>query len=78
MGLTLIATVRGVDLFPPPIKWMPPNCVLEVDDILQPWTWQQPFDLIHMRILDAAFTPEENAQLYQQCYEYALTQDMKR
>ncbi|KAJ5305849.1 hypothetical protein N7508_004864 [Penicillium antarcticum] len=62
------ATVRGVDLFPPPINWMPPNCVLEVDDILQPWTWQQPFDLIHMRNLDAAFTPEENARLYQQCY----------
>lgn len=63
-----IATVRGVDLFPPPVNWIPPNCILEVDDILQPWTWRDPFDLVHLRLLDAAFTLEETDQLYQQCY----------
>ncbi|KAJ5358162.1 hypothetical protein N7541_005320 [Penicillium brevicompactum] len=63
------AIVRGVDLFPPPVSWMPPNCVLEVDDVLQEWTWQQPFDLIHMRILEGAFTHEESNRLYKQCYE---------
>jgi hypothetical protein len=70
LTLTDAATVRGVDLFPPPLSWMPPNCILEIDDVLQEWTWQQPFDLIHMRILDAAFTHEEQERLYQQCYEY--------
>ncbi|KAJ5689817.1 hypothetical protein N7462_004209 [Penicillium macrosclerotiorum] len=63
------ATVRGVDLYPPPVTWMPPNCILEVDDVLQEWTWQQPFDLIHMRIMDAAFTAEERERLYEQCYK---------
>jgi hypothetical protein len=29
------AIVRGVDLFPPPVTWMPPNCIMEVDDVLQ-------------------------------------------
>lgn len=64
-----LAIVRGVDLFPPPVSWMPPNCILEVDDVLQEWTWQQPFDLIHMRILEGAFTHEESNRLYEQCYE---------
>ena len=64
-----IATVRGVDLFPPPVPWLPPNCFLEVDDVVQPWTWRDPFDLVHLRLLDAAFTPQETDQLYQQCYE---------
>lgn len=65
-----LATVRGVDLFPPPNSWLPPNCIFEVDNILNEWTWLQPFDLIHMRIMDGAFTCQETAQLYQQCYEY--------
>ncbi|KAI1839103.1 hypothetical protein DTO006G1_757 [Penicillium roqueforti] len=48
-------TVRGVDLFPPPITWMPPNCILEVDNILEEWTWRDPLDLIHMRIMTGSF-----------------------
>ncbi|KAH8694893.1 S-adenosyl-L-methionine-dependent methyltransferase [Talaromyces proteolyticus] len=63
------ATVRGVDLYPPPIGWVPPNCVLEVDDALQEWTWREPFDLIHMRLLLGAFTPEEWDKVYTQCFE---------
>ena len=27
------ATVHGVDLYPPPDTWVPPNCVFEVDDL---------------------------------------------
>ncbi|KAJ5107355.1 hypothetical protein N7456_004030 [Penicillium angulare] len=61
--------VRGVDIFPPPVNWTPPNCILEVDDVLQEWTWSQPFDLIHLRIMEASFTPEELDRLYQQCYQ---------
>lgn len=26
-------TVHGVDLYPPPQTWVPPNCILEVDDL---------------------------------------------
>lgn len=67
--LTNPATVRGVDLFPPPVEWLPPNCILEVDDVLQEWTWRQPFDLVHMRQLIGAFTPAEWDALYEQCYK---------
>ncbi|KAJ5279738.1 hypothetical protein N7478_005110 [Penicillium angulare] len=61
--------VRGVDIFPPPVTWAPPNCILEVDDVLQEWTWSQPFDLIHLRIMEASFTPEELDRLYKQSYQ---------
>ncbi|KAJ5894943.1 hypothetical protein N7495_006634 [Penicillium taxi] len=63
------ATVRGVDLFPPPVTWSPPNCVLEVDNILQDWTWKQPFDLIHMRIMIGSFDQKEWDRVYKQCYD---------
>lgn len=65
----LIANVRGVDLFPPPVSWMPPNCILEVDDVQQDWTWQEKFDLIHMRIMIGSFDQTEWNRLYKQCYE---------
>lgn len=42
-------TVHGVDLYPPPQTWVPPNCILEVDDFTQPWTWDTKFDLVHIR-----------------------------
>ncbi|KAJ5655858.1 hypothetical protein N7507_007808 [Penicillium longicatenatum] len=63
------ATVRGVDLFPPPVTWMPPNCIFEVDDVLRPWTWKEPFDLIHIRLMYGAFPPEGWEQLYKQAYD---------
>lgn len=63
------AWVRGVDLFPPPVSWIPPNCVLEVDDVTQEWTWSQKFDLIHLRILACSFTPEEMDDLLKKCYD---------
>lgn len=66
---SISATVRGVDLYPPPVGWVPPNCILEVDDVLEEWTWRQKFDLIHMRLLLGAFTPEEWGKVYKKCYE---------
>lgn len=65
-----LATVRGVDIFPPPVTWMPPNCILEVDDVLREWTWREPFDFIHLRIMLGAFTEKEWDIVYQKCYEY--------
>lgn len=64
-----LATVRGVDIFPPPVTWMPPNCIFEVDDVLREWTWREPFDFIHMRLMYGAFPPEGWHQLYKQAYE---------
>ncbi|CAI7670279.1 unnamed protein product [Penicillium manginii] len=61
--------VRGVDLYPPPIDWMPPNCILEVDDILQEWTWREKFDLIHMSLMLGSFNATEWETVYRQCYE---------
>lgn len=45
--LTGVVTVYGVDLFPPPHQWVPPNCVLEANDIQKPRAWQDKLDLIH-------------------------------
>jgi hypothetical protein len=67
--LTQPATVRGVDLFPPPVTWMPPNCILEIDNIAEDWTWNEPQDLIHMRIMIGAFDDPEWDRVYQQCFK---------
>ena len=48
---------------------MPPNCVFEVDDILKEWTWREPFDFIHLRMMYGAFDPEGWTQVYKQAYE---------
>lgn len=40
-------TVYGVDLSPPPEIWVPPNCILEVDDLTCAWTWNHKWDLVH-------------------------------
>ncbi|KAJ5557369.1 hypothetical protein N7513_002958 [Penicillium frequentans] len=63
------ATVRGVDLFPPPVTWMPPNCILEVDDALQEWTWQSNFDLVHLRIMIGSFDAAEWDRVYKRIYD---------
>jgi hypothetical protein len=61
-------SVYGTDLSPPPSPWVPPNCFLQVDDVLQDWTWREPFDLIHMRLLLGAFTPPEWSDVYGKCF----------
>lgn len=66
------ATVYGIDLYPPPAVWVPPNCIFTVDDATKEWTWQKQFDLIHMRLLLGAFTPEERDGIYQACYDNLL------
>lgn len=66
------AVVRGVDLYPPPETWIPPNCKLEVDDMLKPWMLKEEgkFDLIHLRLLVGAFAPQQWTGVYKQAYEY--------
>ncbi|KAI9839173.1 MAG: hypothetical protein M1819_003166 [Sarea resinae] len=63
------AVVYGIDLFPPPAVWVPPNCKLEVDDFSKEWTWQHEFDLAHLRSMCGAFTPEEWDSVYSLCYK---------
>ncbi|KAK3705923.1 hypothetical protein LTR37_013076 [Vermiconidia calcicola] len=63
------ATVYGVDLYPPPHSWVPPNCFLEVEDVLSDWTWKHKFDLIHMRLMLGAFMESEWDSVYRKCYE---------
>ncbi|KAJ5691958.1 hypothetical protein N7462_001381 [Penicillium macrosclerotiorum] len=53
---------------PPPVTWMPPNCVFEVDDVLREWTWRQPFDLIHLRMMYGAFDNDGWNQVYKRAY----------
>lgn len=64
--------MHGVDLFPPPSPWVPPNCYLEVEDILQNWTWRHKFDIIHLRLLFGAFTDSEWEDLYGKCFAYVI------
>lgn len=66
--LTFIVTVHGVDLSPPPETWVPPNCIFEVDDVTKPWTWNEKFDLIHLRWMVGAFTESQWDRLYWQAY----------
>ena len=63
--------VHGVDLYPPPNTWVPPNCILEVDDITQPWTWSHKFDLVHCRGLYGCFTKEASDNFYRTAFEFA-------
>lgn len=48
---------------------MPPNCILEVDDALQEWTWQSNFDLVHLRIMIGSFDAAEWDRVYKRIYE---------
>lgn len=43
--------VIGTDISPIQPDWIPPNCRFYVDDAETPWTFEEPFDLIHGRVL---------------------------
>ena len=46
---------------------MPPNVQFEVDDVEEVWTFQQPFDLIHVRFMAASI--RDWPKLVTQTYE---------
>lgn len=48
---------------------MPPNCVFELDDLLQEWTWSEPFDFIYLRHMLGSFDDEGWDTLYKRCFE---------
>ncbi|KAF8458681.1 S-adenosyl-L-methionine-dependent methyltransferase, partial [Terfezia claveryi] len=50
------AEVIGTDISPIQPNWVPPNCKFEVDDMEEPWIYQDDyFDYIHMRCLSGCF-----------------------
>ena len=64
-------TVKGIDLFPPPQTWVPPNCLLEVDDATKvPWTFDVKFDLIHLRWMVGSFSRLDYRRIYAEAYRY--------
>lgn len=46
--------IVGTDLSPTQPSWVPANVKFEVDDAEEPWTFQEKFDLVHVRYLAAA------------------------
>lgn len=62
-------TVRGVELFPPPHTWAPSSCLFEVDDVPQEWTYREPFDLIQIKQLLVALTPNQTDDLHKRGYD---------
>ncbi|TIC90087.1 putative methyltransferase tdiE [Colletotrichum higginsianum] len=53
------ALVIGVDLSPIQPEFVPPNCRFEIDDVEKEWTWQEPFDFIFARHMNACFASWE-------------------
>ncbi|RPB21339.1 S-adenosyl-L-methionine-dependent methyltransferase [Terfezia boudieri ATCC MYA-4762] len=55
------AEVIGTDISPIQPSWVPPNCKFEVDDMEEPWTYDDDyFDYIHMRCLSGSFCDWES------------------
>ena len=46
------ATVLGTDLSPVQPTFVPPNCSFEIDDVESDWTFNHPFDFVHLRFLN--------------------------
>ncbi|KAL6406919.1 hypothetical protein AUP68_09735 [Ilyonectria robusta] len=46
--------VIGVDLSPTQPEFIPPNLRFEIDDIDEDWTYSQPFDYIHSRMMNVS------------------------
>lgn len=61
--------MRGLDISPSAVKWVPPNCILEVEDITKEWIWTERFDLNHIKQLYEALTAEETRVMYQRIYD---------
>jgi hypothetical protein len=60
------ATVTGIDIAPIQPQWTAPNCVFEIDDAEQPWTFNPfTFDFIHSR--DFLYSIRDWPALSSQC-----------
>ncbi|KAF2431682.1 S-adenosyl-L-methionine-dependent methyltransferase [Tothia fuscella] len=61
------AQVIGVDLSPTQPNFVPLNCRFEIDDLEEPWTWNQKFDYIHARMMTSSFA--DYPKFFRQCFE---------
>ncbi|CCF45655.1 methyltransferase [Colletotrichum higginsianum] len=61
------ADVTGVDLSPVPTDFVPPNVKFEVDDVEESWTFSQPFDYIHSRLMTGSISNWE--KYIRECYK---------
>lgn len=59
--------VLGVDLSPSQPSFVPPNLVFQIDDVEEPWTFSQDFDLIYSRMMIGSIA--DFPRLYQQCFD---------
>ncbi|KAF9872754.1 hypothetical protein CkaCkLH20_09617 [Colletotrichum karsti] len=48
--------VRGIDLSAVFPEFTPPNVKFEIDDLEEPWTYSQPFDYIHSRMMNSSIS----------------------
>ncbi|KKA16340.1 hypothetical protein T310_10074 [Rasamsonia emersonii CBS 393.64] len=60
--------VLGTDLSPIQPKWVPPNCLFEVDDYESEWVYSRPFDFIHARELEGCIADDD--RLFQQAFRH--------
>ncbi|KAG8417365.1 hypothetical protein J3458_004875 [Metarhizium acridum] len=61
------AEVIGTDLSPTLPNWVPPNCIFELDDASQDWTFpDNTFDYIHIRFMAGCF--KDWTKLYSECF----------
>ena len=60
--------VLGIDLSPTRPQFIPPNLTFQIDDLEDPWTFNQPFDFIFARMTVGAFA--DFSRFFQQSFEY--------
>ncbi|KAK0609883.1 S-adenosyl-L-methionine-dependent methyltransferase [Bombardia bombarda] len=60
-------TVIGVDLSPIQPAFVPPNLSFYIDDLEEPWTFSDPFDFIHVRMLTGSLADWPN--FFESCFE---------
>ncbi|KAF3798890.1 putative methyltransferase tdiE [Colletotrichum gloeosporioides] len=61
------AEVIGVDLSPSQPQFVPSNVRFEIDDIEEPWTFNEPFDYIHSRMMKGSI--RDWKKFIQSCFD---------
>ncbi|KAF9881227.1 putative methyltransferase domain-containing protein [Colletotrichum karsti] len=61
------AEIIGVDLSATQSTFVPPNVRFEIDDIEEPWTFSEPFDYIHVRMMKGSIRDWKT--FFQRCFD---------
>ncbi|TEA14151.1 Secondary metabolism regulator LAE1 [Colletotrichum sidae] len=62
-----LAQVIGIDLSAMQPAFVPPNVQFQIDDAEEPWTFSDPFDYIHSRLMTGSISNWE--KYVQKCYD---------